>query len=106
MEQPADDSPGVTPQKAKFLHWSAWVSMGVAAAIMLALLAHVIANRRAPICLVAHDTLTGPSGPSGLEAVESMQLRVDEVNRAGGVNGHPIELVRVDDEGSVDKARA
>jgi ABC-type branched-subunit amino acid transport system substrate-binding protein len=35
-----------------------------------------------------------------------MQLRVDEVNAAGGVDGHPVELRHVDDQGSPETARA
>ena len=62
MEQPSDESLDPPLEKTTRLHRSAWVSMVLVAAIMLGLLAHVIANRHAPICITAHNTLSGPSG--------------------------------------------
>src|SRR5262245_36363194 len=76
------------------------VAVGLLGAAILVAILYAVATRRSPICVAAHNTLSGPSRAAGLEAVEAMELYVDEANRRGGVNGHRIELVRIDDEGS------
>ena len=42
--------------------------------------------------------LTGPIADAGRYGVQGAKLAVEEVNRAGGVLGHPIELVIEDDQ--------
>lgn len=47
----------------------------------------------APIKIGLSLTLTGYHSPSQLEARDAIIMKVEEVNRNGGINGRPIELV-------------
>ena len=51
-----------------------------------------------PIVIGALTSLTGPFTPWGVQVRDGMQLAVDELNAAGGVDGRPLELQVVDDE--------
>lgn len=42
-------------------------------------------------------TLSGSLGASGIEVRDAAQMEVDLMNTAGGINGHPIELIVEDD---------
>lgn len=50
------------------------------------------------------DLSKGASVP-GKHVKEGMSLRVNEVNRSGGIDGHPIKVIFMDDEYSPEKAR-
>jgi branched-chain amino acid transport system substrate-binding protein len=43
--------------------------------------------------------LTGPAAVAGNDGHRSMQIAAEEINRAGGVLGRPLQLVAEDDEG-------
>ncbi|MBN1856246.1 MAG: ABC transporter substrate-binding protein [Dehalococcoidia bacterium] len=43
---------------------------------------------------------TGPYAALGLASLEGAQLRVKQINEAGGINGKDIELVLIDDKGT------
>src|SRR3954470_11775520 len=58
-----------------------------------------------PISIAVATSLTGLSGAAGAESLFATKLYVDEVNRSGGVNGHPIELVLFDDTSSPEVGR-
>jgi len=42
--------------------------------------------------------LTGPTAEAGQALLQGAQLRVEELNKAGGINGRKIELVQCDDQ--------
>ena len=42
--------------------------------------------------------VTGPAAESGLYQIQGAKLAIEEVNKAGGVLGRPIELVIEDDQ--------
>ncbi len=65
-----------------------------------------IAMRPAPIHIAFTNSMSGALEPVGTEVLKAANLYVDEVNRAGGVDGHPIVLDVVDDQGSPETARA
>ena len=56
-----------------------------------------------PIAIGALTSLTGNFAPWGLQVRDGMQLAVDEINAAGGVDGRPLELVVVDDQSSAEE---
>jgi ABC-type branched-subunit amino acid transport system substrate-binding protein len=60
--------------------------------LFLAAWAAIVWNRPAPIRIAFANSLTGPSGPAGLESLAATVLAVDEVN-AKGIRGRPIELI-------------
>lgn len=43
-------------------------------------------------------SLTGPSASLGGPEKEALEMEVDKINKAGGVDGHPIELIIEDDQ--------
>jgi branched-chain amino acid transport system substrate-binding protein len=49
--------------------------------------------------------LSGPGAPGGKTALVGVQMAVERINKSGGVNGRPIELVVADDESKPDVAR-
>lgn len=50
--------------------------------------------------------LTGPASGNYAPTLASLKLYIDRVNKRGGVNGHPIELVVEDDQGEASRAAA
>src|SRR5262245_13126123 len=56
-----------------------------------------------PILIGTLTSLTGPFTPWGLQVRDGMQLAVDEINAAGGVDGRPLELSVVDDQNNAEE---
>jgi branched-chain amino acid transport system substrate-binding protein len=56
-----------------------------------------------PIVIGALTSLSGPFTPWGLQVRDGMQLAVDEINAAGGVDGRPFQLEVVDDQSDPDQ---
>src|SRR3954462_1626747 len=75
--------------KATFIR----IAAGLAAA---ALAASAIAADNLKIGVVA--PLTGPGAESGRFQINGAKLAVEEINKAGGVLGRPLELVVEDDQ--------
>ena len=52
--------------------------------------------------------IVGAAGPwkqgYGLQNLQGVELAVEEINNAGGINGHVLRLVSRDDDGEGDKA--
>ncbi len=57
-----------------------------------------------PIKIGALTSLTGPFTPWGIPSSTGMQLAVDEINAAGGVDGRMLELIIVDDQSDAEEA--
>src|SRR5258708_28724662 len=49
--------------------------------------------------------LSGAGAAGGKTALVGVQMAVDRINKAGGINGRPIELVVADDESKPDVGR-
>jgi branched-chain amino acid transport system substrate-binding protein len=80
----------------------------VAASCLVALLIVVAAgagfalqalHRPEPIVIALIDTMSGPLAASGWEARAATRLYFNEVNAAGGIDGHMLELEAYDDQG-------
>jgi branched-chain amino acid transport system substrate-binding protein len=56
-----------------------------------------------PIQIAALTSLTGNFAPWGIQVQDGMQLAVDEINAAGGVDGRPLELVVADDQSNAEE---
>ena len=87
MGQPPDELVREPPVRKPRVSPAWWAALGLLGAIIVIVLGYGLATHRSPICIAAHNTLSGPSSPAGLEAVEAMQLYVNETNRRGGVHG-------------------
>ena len=71
----------------------------VGAALIAALPAPSAAQQGQPVKIGVLIGLTGSSAVAGNDSYKCMQIAVEEVNKAGGVLGRPIQLVVQDDEG-------
>ena len=49
--------------------------------------------------------LSGPAAPGGKTALVGLQMAVDRINKAGGINGRPVEIIVADDESKPDVGR-
>jgi hypothetical protein len=63
-----------------------------------------IATRPSPIHIAFANSLSGAVASEGTESLTAAQLYVDEVNHAGGVDGHEIVLDPFDDRSSAKGA--
>lgn len=59
---------------------------------------------KAPIVIGEYESMTGAQATFGSSTHNGCLLAVDQINKAGGVDGHPIKLVLEDDEGKPDSA--
>jgi branched-chain amino acid transport system substrate-binding protein len=77
------------------------------AAIMLGALLTVLsfgAAAQETIKIGAVFATSGPSAFLGIPEERGLKLKVDEINKAGGINGRKVEVVQYDSEGNTSKA--
>jgi len=48
--------------------------------------------------------LTGPTSNLGIPEKQTVEMMVDQINAAGGINGHPLEVIIYNTEGDAEKA--
>src|ERR1700751_2428839 len=53
-----------------------------------------------PFRIGSEQPLSGAAADGGKTAVVGLQMAADRINKSGGVNGRPVELVIVDDASS------
>jgi branched-chain amino acid transport system substrate-binding protein len=88
-----------------------WLGLSAAAAGAIGATMAVPAPWRAafgqakPYKLGTGQPLSGTAAAGGKTALVGVQMAVDRINKAGGVNGRPIELIVVDDESKPDVGR-
>lgn len=75
---------------------------GVGAMVLLALVADVFAQD--PIRIGWLSSLTGPLSSAAIAENQGVQFAVDEINRAGGIDGRKLELITRDTAGDPTKA--
>ncbi len=59
-----------------------------------------VSQAAGPVVIGSINPLTGSSAVQGLDMKRGEQLALDEINAAGGVNGHPLKIVWEDTESS------
>lgn len=79
-------------------------ALAAAAAAFLMSTAPGLAQDKSPLKIGFHAGLTGPAAADGLSAEIAVKLAVEEANKAGGINGRPIELIVYDDQGKPEQA--
>ena len=72
-----------------------------ASALLLGTSAHAAEK---PIKIGLSITMTGPYSPPAIFELEGYQLAIAEINRAGGLLGRPVALVKYDDQGNPSTA--
>jgi branched-chain amino acid transport system substrate-binding protein len=58
-----------------------------------------------PYKIGSEQPLSGPAAPGGKTAVVGLQMAVDRINKSGGINGRPVEIIVQDDESKPDVGR-
>lgn len=94
-QRPATRVPGLP-------RWLAWAGVGLAT--LLAALLGGCGDRR-PLVLGFMGDLTGRTADLGVGGRDAVALAVEEVNAAGGLDGHPLQLLSVDDRQDADAAQ-
>ena len=88
--------------KASWSGLKGWSSQALAgSALMLTIGA---ASAQVPINIGFHAQLTGPAAADGNGSLAAAKIAVDDINKAGGINGRPIALKIYDDQGKPDQA--
>ena len=62
------------------------------------------ADQKQPIKIGAFFALSGPAAPIGTPTKLVAEMAVDQINKAGGINGRPLELIIGDTESDPAKA--
>lgn len=65
-----------------------------------------VAQSKEPIRFGAPLALTGPVSSFGAQDKRAIDIAIEEINKAGGINGRPLEPVYVDTGGKPDTARS
>jgi branched-chain amino acid transport system substrate-binding protein len=58
-----------------------------------------------PYKIGSQQPLSGAAAAGGKTALVGLQMAVDRINKAGGINGRPVELIVADDESKPDVGR-
>ncbi|WP_410665524.1 ABC transporter substrate-binding protein [Amycolatopsis sp. lyj-84] len=101
-----DPSPPATPAPGR-RRTARWVAMGAAAVVLLSVLGVWSAagdDRGEPVQIALVAGMTGPNAVAASHMERAVRMHLDTVNAAGGVDGHPVELLVHDDEDTVGKA--
>jgi branched-chain amino acid transport system substrate-binding protein len=80
--------------------------IGLVAPLVLLAAASREAAAQEPIRFGAPLALTGPVSSFGTQDKRALDIAIEEINKAGGVNGRPLEPVYVDTGGKPDTARS
>ena len=81
------------------------LGLGLSLAIVLASMGEkAAAQSKSPYVLGAVLSLSGPVAANGVPTKDGIEVAVKEINAAGGIDGHPIEVLFEDDQSKPDQA--
>jgi branched-chain amino acid transport system substrate-binding protein len=93
------------PTRRRLLRWSAAGSVvGLGATILPGAWRSAFGEAK-PYKLGTEQPLTGVAAYGGKSSLVGVQMAVDRINKAGGINGRPVELVVADDQSKPDIGR-
>ena len=61
-------------------------------------------SNKKPFYIAVSGPMSGKSEANGQAMVRGVQLYLDQINRQGGIHGHPVKLLTFDDQGEPDLA--
>lgn len=80
------------------------LSILIIVAVLAGLAGPAAAQTKSPYVLGAVLSLSGPVAANGVPTKDGIQVAVEEINGAGGIDGHPIEVLFEDDQSKPDQA--
>jgi len=80
------------------------ISPLILASVCLVMVVFKIAQKKEPIKIGLATTLTGIYSTSGAHARNGAMLAVEQINKAGGINGRPVELLIRNDKADPEEA--
>ena len=83
-----------------------WVAISILLAIPLAPLYGRSMEAEGPYKVGAIFAVTGRASSVGEPEKKTAEMIAEEINKAGGINGHPLELIMYDDEGDATECMA
>ena len=96
---------GGTITRRRALRWGAAGAAGLAAAIVRPTPWRAAFAAAKPYKLGTGQPLTGVAAYGGKTSLVGVQMAVDRINKSGGINGRPVELVVADDQSKPDTGR-
>ena len=85
--------------------WLVLLATLAGTAIAVPALIRLSGHAPAPLPIALVLPLSGARAAECAPMVNAMMLKVDEMNRAGGIDGRPIQLLKYDDQGEATVAR-
>src|SRR6267378_542432 len=95
---------GSTVTRRRLLGWSAAGGVAAFGSTMLAPWGAAFGQAKA-YKIGTEQPLSGAGAAGGKTALVGLQMAVDRINKSGGINGRPIELIVADDESKPDVGR-
>lgn len=94
-----------SPARRRLVAAAVTALTGLAAGITLALApADALAQAKTPYTIGAVLSLSGPVAANGVPTRDGIQLALDQINAAGGIDGHPVRIVFEDDQSKPDQS--
>jgi branched-chain amino acid transport system substrate-binding protein len=72
--------------------------------LILAVANQAVAANNEPLRIAFIDPLSGPAANMGEPALAQVKFDVKRINKEGGINGHPIKIIAMDDQMTSKKA--
>jgi branched-chain amino acid transport system substrate-binding protein len=85
--------------------WSAASAGALGAAMLVPAPWRAAFGAEKPYKIGSFQSLSGAAALGGKTALVGLQMAVDRINKSGGINGRPVELLVVDDESKPDVGR-
>jgi branched-chain amino acid transport system substrate-binding protein len=91
--------------RRRLVGWSAASAGALGAAMLVPAPWRAAFGAEKPYKIGSFQSLSGAAAAGGKTALVGLQMAVDRINKSGGINGRPLELLVVDDESKPDVGR-
>jgi branched-chain amino acid transport system substrate-binding protein len=91
--------------RRRLVGWSAASAGALGAAMLVPAPWRAAFGAEKPYKIGSFQSLSGAAALGGKTALVGLQMAVDRINKSGGINGRPVELLVVDDESKPDVGR-
>jgi branched-chain amino acid transport system substrate-binding protein len=91
--------------RRRIVGWSAKTAGALGAMMLVPAPWRAAFGAAKPYKIGSEQPLSGNAAAGGKTALVGLQMAVDRINKSGGINGRPVEIVVADDESKPDVAR-